>query len=124
MGSRLSSAFRERVYQIVGAIPLGRVMTYGSIAALIPPPPGIDWLAYRRIRARWVGYALAACPDELPWQRVVNGQGRISRRPGHGPHVQRSLLRREGVVFDRQGKVDLERFAWKPGTAWLRARGL
>ncbi len=99
-------------------------MTYGGIAALIPPPSGVDWLAYRRIRARWVGYALAACPDDLPWQRVINSQGRVSPRQGHGPHAQRTLLHDEGVIFDRQGTVDLQRFGWKPSQAWRAARGL
>ncbi len=124
MTSRLSSAFRAQVHAIVRAIPTGRVMTYGSVAALIPPPGGIDWLAYRRIRARWVGYALAACPEELPWQRVINGQGRVSPRPGHGPHAQRTLLEGEGVIFDSQGKVDLQRFGWQPSGRWRSGRGL
>lgn len=124
MPSALSSVFREQVHAIVRAIPRGRVMTYGSIAALIPPPGGVDWLAYRRIRARWVGYALAACPDDLPWQRVINSRGQVSPRPGHGPHAQRILLRGEGVIFDRQGRVDLRRFGWQPSESWRAGRGL
>jgi methylated-DNA-protein-cysteine methyltransferase-like protein len=99
-------------------------MTYGGIAECIPPPAGMDWVAYGRIRARWAGYALADCPDDIPWQRVVNAQGKISPRPGHGPHLQRLLLQEEGVVFRRTGGLDLERYLWRPDPDWRAARGL
>jgi methylated-DNA-protein-cysteine methyltransferase-like protein len=115
--------FRQRIYQIVGAIPRGRVITYGALAAFIPPPAGLDWAAYGRIRARWAGYALADCPDDLPWQRVVNAQGKISPRPGHGPHVQRLLLEEEGVEFGKDGRLDLARYGWEPALGWRRRRG-
>ena len=99
-------------------------MTYGAIAALIPVPVGSDWLGYRRIRARWVGYALADCPDALPWQRVVNAQGGISARSGHGPHIQRNLLEQEGVVTNEHGRVDLKACSWIPDPAWCAAHDL
>jgi len=118
------SPFRQRVYEIVQAIPPGRVITYGGLAACIPPPAGLDWEAYGRIRARWAGYALADCPDDLPWQRVVNAQGRISPRPGHGPHVQRLLLEEEGVVFRQDGRLDLAQYLWQPDPEWRRRKGL
>lgn len=124
MSPGLSQAFRDRVYRVVRAVPRGRVITYGAIAGLIPAPAGVDWLAYRRIRARWVGYALAACPDDLPWQRVVNSQGGVSRRPGHGPHAQRNLLEAEGVIFDEQGRIDLQVYGWEPPEAWRVSHGL
>jgi methylated-DNA-protein-cysteine methyltransferase-like protein len=65
------------------------------------------------VRARWVGYALAQCPEDLPWQRVVNAQGGISPRLGHGPHVQKLLLRREGVHLGRDGRIVLARYLWR-----------
>ncbi len=111
---RVSEEFCHRVYAIVGGIPPGRVMTYGSIAALIPPPAGITWIAYSHLRARWVGQAMARCPDSLPWQRVVNSQGRISSRPGRGPQLQRNLLEREGVIFGESDRIDLNVFGWSP----------
>jgi methylated-DNA-protein-cysteine methyltransferase-like protein len=116
--------FNRRVYEIVRAIPPGRVMTYGGVAALIPAPRSVDPVAYRRVRARWVGYALAKCGNDLPWQRVVNAQGRISPRLGEGPPVQRVLLEDEGVAFDPHGVLDLAQYAWSPSTLWLHARGL
>jgi methylated-DNA-protein-cysteine methyltransferase-like protein len=111
------SPFAEQVYAIVKRIPRGRVTTYGTIGAAIPPPAGIDPLAYRRIRARWVGYAMAAAPDELPWQRVVNAAGGISPRPGFSAAWQRRELAREGIRFSRAGRIDLDRFGWSPRRA-------
>jgi methylated-DNA-protein-cysteine methyltransferase-like protein len=95
-------------------------MTYGGIAERIPAPRGMSARAYRRVRARWVGYALARCPEGLPWQRVVNAEGRISPRFGHGPHVQRLLLLREGVRPGRDGRIRLERYAWHGPSAARR----
>jgi methylated-DNA-protein-cysteine methyltransferase-like protein len=114
------SSFARRVYALVRRIPRGRVMTYGAIAELIPGPTGIPPRSYRRVRARWVGYALARCPDSIPWQRVVNAQGRVSPRLGHGPLIQRELLRREGVRFLPGDRISLGRFAWNPTSSRRR----
>ncbi len=116
--------YNDRVYEICRAIPVGRVMTYGRIAQLIPPPVGVDPGAYLKLSPRWVGGAMAACPDEVPWQRVINGQGKISPRPGMAVVVQRKLLEQEGVVFDAKDRVRLDTYGWQPDAAWLRARGL
>jgi methylated-DNA-protein-cysteine methyltransferase-like protein len=97
------SAFFRRVYALVRRIPRGRVTTYGAIARALGVPRG----------ARTVGWALGACPDDIPWHRVVNAQGKISWRPTGGHALQRSLLRREGVRFSRVGRIDFERFAWR-----------
>lgn len=94
-------------------------MTYGDIGELIPPPKSIDPLAYRRIRARWVGYALARCPEDLPWHRVVNAQGRASARPSGSHRVQLALLENEGTPLVQPGKVDLEAARWTPPTEAL-----
>ena len=107
-------AYRAQVYRIVRSIPRGRVMTYGDIGAQIPPPEGMDGGAYEKVRARWVGYAMRDCPEELPWHRVVNAQGRISRRPGLGPQIQRSLLESEGVEFTGEDRFKLARYRWDP----------
>lgn len=104
--------FRSQVYDMVRKIPKGRVMTYGRIAAKISKPPGIDPLAYKRIRARWVGYAMKSCPQDVPWWRVVNRRGKISLRSGHGPHIQPLLLKEEGIVMDEEGKITLKDYLW------------
>ncbi len=119
----MPSAFDQGVFAIVRRIPPGRVMTYGAIGGLLPAPDGVSASAFRRIRARWVGYALARAPDDVPWQRVVGATGRISPRLAGGIELQRALLRREGVRTDALGGVDLDRFAWSPSRAWLARHG-
>lgn len=62
--------------------------------------------------ARQVGYALHCLPEDsdVPWQRVVNRQGRISLFTAGG--IQRALLESEGVVFDARETIDLNEFQW------------
>jgi methylated-DNA-protein-cysteine methyltransferase related protein len=115
---RLPSTFAASVYQVVRAIPRGRVMTYGQIAGLIAPPAGADLRGYERVKARWVGYAMAECPQDVPWHRVVNSRGRISLPGGEAAEVQRLLLADEGVVFMQAGQIELARFRWEPGPEW------
>jgi len=104
---------RERIYEQVRRIPEGRVATYGQIAELAGFPR----------YARQVGYALAALRQQneygIPWQRVINARGTISRRaqPGYEEY-QRILLEDEGVVFDDDGRVSLTRFQWQPGDSY------
>ncbi len=65
--------------------------------------------------ARQVGYAMHALPDgtTVPWHRVVNAQGMISRRKtGSGELLQRILLEKEGVRFNGKGRIDLKRYVW------------
>jgi methylated-DNA-protein-cysteine methyltransferase-like protein len=116
--------YYAQVYEIVRAIPKGKVMTYGSIGALIPPPEGVEGMKYRRLRPRWVGSAMAACDTNVPWHRVINAQGRISQRPGHGPKIQRQLLEEEGVIFNANDRVDLKVFSWEPTSDWLVSKNL
>jgi methylated-DNA-protein-cysteine methyltransferase-like protein len=91
--------FHGRVYDIVLRIPPGRVSTYGDIA---------EALGSRRV-ARKVGHALAAIPadrDDVPWHRVVNAKGRVSRR-AHGSlsDEQVLLLKAEGIEVGPTGAV-------------------
>ena len=104
--------FNLRVWEMVRRIPSGRVATYGQIASLVQPPEDMTTQAYKTFSPRWVGGAMAACPDEVPWQRVINAQGKLSIRKGGGHIRQRELLEGEGIVFDERGKVNLKRFGW------------
>jgi methylated-DNA-protein-cysteine methyltransferase-like protein len=72
---------------------------------------GVEVEEYKVFGSRWVGAAMAACPDDVPWQRVVNSQGKISERPG--AKRQRQLLEEEGIVFVKD-KVNLTVYRW-PG---------
>ena len=103
--------FNHQVWDIVRQVPPGRVTTYGEVARQIPPPEGMDPKAYAAFSPRWVGGAMAACPDDVPWQRVINSKGEISPRPG--AEKQRELLEEEGVQFDPRGRVDLKVYGWQ-----------
>jgi methylated-DNA-protein-cysteine methyltransferase-like protein len=105
----MSSSTYARIYRVVAKIPRGKVATYGQVAALAEMPRA----------ARQVGYALAALRDDakgVPWQRVINSKGEISARfePGF-EDLQRVLLEQEGVRFNAQGRVDLDKVQWTPG---------
>ncbi len=98
---------RERVFAIVRRIPRGRVATYGQVARLAGLGP----------HARQVGYALSALGpnSSVPWHRVINARGEVSRRAHPGAELtQRMLLEREGHRFDARGRVRLAVVRWKP----------
>lgn len=104
----MSNHTYQKIYAMVLKIPRGKVASYGQIAKLAGLPG----------RARQVGYAMYALPKgtTVPWQRVINAQGRVSRRRVAGADLtQRMLLEREGVRFGLSGRVDLNRFGWKAG---------
>ncbi len=102
-----------RIYALVKLIPPGRVATYGQLARL------------SGCSARQAGYAMAAAPAGIPWHRVINSRGEISvRREGGGGIEQRRSLEKEGLLFDRLGRIDLASLRWEgPGWAWLAANG-
>ena len=95
-----------RFYDVVRKVPSGRVATYGTVATEAGFPG----------HARQVGYALAALSagHPVPWHRVINARGEVSARSRvRGlEQLQRRLLESEGVLFDADGRVDLERFGW------------
>ncbi len=100
----MDNTFFDQVYALVRRIPPGKVATYGQIAALLGNPRG----------ARTVGWAMRACPEDVPWHRVINSQGRISTGPSRDEiPLQRVLLEAEGVVFDPSGKIDLAVYQWR-----------
>jgi methylated-DNA-protein-cysteine methyltransferase-like protein len=118
------AAFNQAVWQIVRQIPAGRVATYGQIARLITPPGGMSQADYLTWGARWVGGAMAACPDDVPWWRVINSQGKISLRPGEGKLRQHELLEDEGVIFDERERVNMKRYSWAgPGDTGIYQTG-
>lgn len=107
----------ERIYAVACQIPPGKVATYGQIAAMVGS-----------CTARMVGYAMAALPygSDVPWQRVINRQGKISLRAGgSGGALQRQLLEAEGVFFDpKTDNVDFNQVGWGgPDWEWLEENG-
>jgi methylated-DNA-protein-cysteine methyltransferase-like protein len=101
------------VYAVVRRIPAGRVATYGQVAAMVGRPRA----------ARAVGGAMRRCPPGVPWHRVLNAAGRISRRArAAGMLTQKMLLEREGMVL-RRGRVDLARYGWDAAAGARRRSG-
>ena len=97
----------ERIYDVVCAIPKGKVATYGQVALLAGNP---RW-------ARVVGYALHKNPafGVIPCHRVVNREGKTAPAFAFGGEdVQRQMLEAEGVVFDDDGRIDLAVYGWLP----------
>ena len=109
-----STTFARRVEAMIQKIPQGRVATYGQIAALCGSPRA----------ARQVGWILFRSVGALPWQRVINREGRLSIvNPEVTAAQQAALLRKEGVdVTQRDGAywVDLKKYLWDPE---LRSKG-
>jgi methylated-DNA-protein-cysteine methyltransferase-like protein len=98
--------FFRLVYRIVCGVPKGTVVTYGQVASLAGRPRA----------ARAVGMALGALRGPLaatvPWHRVIGAGGRCTHVDRFSAAAQRDLLEREGVRFDRRGRVDLRRARW------------
>jgi methylated-DNA-protein-cysteine methyltransferase-like protein len=101
------SPLYQTIYALVRQIPSGNVASYGQIARIVGG-----------CTPRMVGYALSALkntPDgaQVPWQRVINAQGKISSfGDGFGSAIQRQLLEEEGIHFDLEGRVDFNRAGW------------
>ena len=106
-------AFYEIVWNIVRQIPRGKVASYGQIAKMIPPPDGVELETYVAFGALWVGGAMAASPNDVPWQRVINSKGEISVRDGADARRQKLLLEDEGVLFNPRGRIDFKKYGWK-----------
>lgn len=112
----------EQVYEIVKKIPRGKVLTYGHISKRMNG----------RLSAAAVGWALNGLGSEkakakgydsktVPWHRVLNSKGQISTREesplegsdGGSVTMQQFMLEREGVVFERDGSLDLAKYLWR-----------
>ena len=95
----------EKIYAIVRQIPEGKVASYGQIARIVG-----------RCTPRMVGYAMSSLKSgsDVPWQRVINSQGKISPHGDEiGSGIQRKILEDEGVVFNDRGVVDFSIFGWE-----------
>jgi methylated-DNA-protein-cysteine methyltransferase-like protein len=103
--------FYEQVYAVVRQIPAGQVTSYGRVA---------EMLGYKG-RARQVGYAMSALKhkdgqpayENVPWQRVVNFEGRITIKGSrHGRITQAELLKAEGIKVNAKLQVDMKKYLW------------
>lgn len=94
---------KDKVYAYLKTIPKGKVTTYGRIAL---------WLGNKHY-ARAVGNILHdnSDPTQYPCHRVVNSKGKVAENYAFGgPEAQRKRLENEGIIFEENGTVDLEKY--------------
>jgi methylated-DNA-protein-cysteine methyltransferase related protein len=100
-----AGGFTASVWALARRVPAGRATTYGTLAEA----------HYGVTRgARRVGQAMARCPDDVPWWRVVYADGSMKGAPG--AEEQRARLAEEGVPLTPDGRVDWTRAGgpWSP----------
>ncbi len=109
----------DKVYNLVKKIPKGKVMTYGQIGQILDLNPRVvGWALNRlaKVRAGFVGVGFKPTPiaSTVPWQRVINSKGTISTNKlmNIPLGLQKKLLEKEGVVFDKEEKIDLKKYLW------------
>ena len=100
----------EEVYKVVQKIPKGKVATYGQIAKTL----GIK-------DTRKVGWALHANKSsEVPCHRVVNKEGKLADNfIFNGKEEQQRRLEAEGIVFIKDGYVDLTKYGMMNDTNYV-----
>jgi methylated-DNA-protein-cysteine methyltransferase-like protein len=105
-GADIMTPFTKQVVAIIAAIPEGKVMTYGQIAACAGSPRA----------ARQVVRILHSMSrkERLPWHRVVNAKGQIAIIDEESRMMQETELVSEGVEFQLGGSIDLQRFGHVP----------
>ncbi|NQZ33692.1 MAG: MGMT family protein [Oceanospirillaceae bacterium] len=103
----MKPTYQERIWQVIHAIPAGKVSTYGAVATMAGLPR----------QARAVGRCLSQLPGDskIPWHRVINAQGKISF-PLESERFcrQKNLLEEELIIFSNN-RVNLKQFLWRPG---------
>mgnify|MGYP001817030929 CR=1 FL=1 len=103
--ARAADERRQRIWQVINAIPPGRVCSYGGVAKLAGLANG----------ARQTAWALRHLPQDtkIPWFRVINSQGKIAMPEGsRGYREQRKRLRAEGVSFNDSGRISSKALWW------------
>jgi methylated-DNA-protein-cysteine methyltransferase-like protein len=101
---RVDSDFKNRVYDIVGQIPKGKIATYGQVAAMA----GAAWAAWE------VGQIAHTGPMDLPWQRVLNKQGGLAKGYPGGYEGHKKAIEADGIEVGEDYKVNIEELLWNP----------
>ena len=96
----LCPPFQQSVLRAQYAIPRGSVSSYGLVAAHVGVPGG----------ARAVGNALAGNPFPLivPCHRAIRSDLHLGGFQS-GTEMKRTLLEKEGIIFDEAGRVICKR---------------
>ena len=116
----------EKVYKLVGKIPKGKIATYGQIGQILDINPRVVGWALNKLaswRTRELGkrrfvnssalrFSGSPAHVAIPWHRVINSKGKIStNRVMNIPvGLQRYLLEKEGVKFNKNEKVKLKKY--------------
>ncbi|MSU27803.1 MAG: hypothetical protein EXS27_07795, partial [Pedosphaera sp.] len=97
---KLSGESREQIREIVTAIQVGKVLTYGDVGALCVPP----------ISGQAASSSIRSQENEIAWWRVVNAAGElpVELRDADQAVEQRTKLKAEGVAFAAEN-VDLSK---------------
>lgn len=102
------------IYDVVRAVPRGRVTTYGAVAAAIGVKSG----------ARMVGYAMnhsAVQKPKVPAHRVVNRVGALTgKHHFNPPEKMQQLLEKEGIKVKDDKVVNFVELFWDPIIELLR----
>lgn len=109
------TTFQEAVLRVVRLVPMGKVVSYGQIAAYLGTPRA----------ARQVGWAmrsLEGTPD-FPWWRVLNNAGRITIKGNafNAAQTQKELLEAENVLVSNTLELDMNRYRFRPDAATLHS---
>lgn len=95
----------QKIWQVVLAIPPGKVASYGQVAEM----------AGLGRQARYIGRALGKLPKghSVPWYRVIRSNGQIAFPEGSGIYREQvGLLQAEGVEVVN-GRVAMRLFRWQ-----------
>lgn len=114
MAETTDPTFAQQVEAIVAQIPVGRVMTYGQLAALCGNARA----------ARIVGGIAHFGDPNLPWQRVVNKSGGLAAGYPGGRQAHAAHLRAEGVMVSEDMQVDVHNLLWWPAGSEPKQQGL
>ncbi len=100
--------FFDSVYEVVRAIPYGRITSYGAIARYLGSPQA----------ARMVGWALNksfAGKGFIPAHRVVNRTGLLTGKHHFGySGTMRELLESEGIMVEDDRIQNFDTLFWDP----------
>ena len=94
-------------------------MTYGQIGQILNLNPRVVGWALNRLAKYKTNSSSAinstATVENIPWQRIINSKGSISTNKlvNIPLGLQKNLLEREGIKFDKKEKIDLKKYLWR-----------
>lgn len=96
--------FKQKVEELIAQVPVGKVTTYGDLAAMAGHP----------YAARIVGGIAHYGNQELPWHRLVNRFGGLASGYHGGREAQQVQLEAEGHVCIHFVLNNFKEVRWRP----------